>query len=81
MTTPEQQRTTSEPRSSAGAGSLVGPMTMLTLAIICGAASLALTVFGVWPAVVLVVLCAGLAAYSVSRIRKHDAHPDRRAAR
>lgn len=51
---------------------MVGPMAMLTLAIICGAASLALTVFGVWPAVVLVVLCAGLAAYAVSKIRKHE---------
>jgi hypothetical protein len=53
---------------------MVGPMAMLTLAIICGAASLALTVFGVWPAVLLVVLCAGLAAYAVSKIRKHEPH-------
>jgi hypothetical protein len=51
---------------------MVGPMAMLTLAIICGAASLALTVFGAWPAVVLVVLCAALAAYAVSKIRKHE---------
>jgi hypothetical protein len=42
------------------------------LAIACGAASLALTVFGVWPAAILVVLCAVLIAYAVSRVRKHD---------
>jgi Flp pilus assembly protein TadB len=77
MTTFEQQRATTEPRTSAGAGWMVGPMAMLTLAIICGAASLALTVFGVWPAVVLVVLCAALAAYAVSKIRKHEPRSQR----
>jgi uncharacterized protein (DUF58 family) len=51
---------------------LAMPIAALMLAIICGAASLALTVFGVWPAVLLVLLCAALATYAVSRIRKRD---------
>lgn len=77
MTTSEQQRLSDEPRSSEGTNSLAVPIALLMLAIICGAASVALTVFGVWPAALLVLLCAALAAYSVSRIRKHDARPHR----
>jgi Flp pilus assembly protein TadB len=72
MTTSEQRRMVNEPRTSAGAGSLAMPIAVLMLAVICGAASLALTVFGVWPAVLLVLLCAALATYAVGRIRKRD---------
>lgn len=71
VTTPEQDRT-AEPRTS-DSGSLAFPIAMLMAALICGAASLTLTVFGVWPAAVLVLASAGLAWYAVSRIRRFDA--------
>jgi len=53
------------------------PIGMLMLALVCGAASLALTVFGVWPAALLVLLSALLAGYSFKKIRKNDAASDR----
>lgn len=77
MTTPEQQRVTTEERTSAGASSLAVPMVLLILAIVCGAASLALTVFGVWPAALLVLLCGVLAAYAVTKVRKHEPRSSR----
>jgi fatty acid desaturase len=72
MTTPEQEPG-SEPRASEEASSLAVPIGLLIVAILCGAASLALVVFGVWPAVILLVACAGMASISVHKIRKHDA--------
>jgi hypothetical protein len=71
MTTSEEQRM-AELRTSSS-GSLALPMGMLMLALICGAASLILTVFGVWPAAILVLACAGLASYAVRRLKRFDA--------
>lgn len=72
MTTSEHERA-DEPRTPQGSGSLALPIAMLIVAMILGAASLTVVVFGAWPAVILVLLSAGLAAYALSRIRRHDA--------
>jgi fatty acid desaturase len=72
MTTPEQEHAT-EPRTSEGASSLAVPIGLLILAILFGAASLALVVFGVWPAVILLIGCTAMASISLHKIRKHDA--------
>jgi hypothetical protein len=77
MTTPEQQRAT-QPRTSEDSESLAFPIGMLMLAMLFGAGSLTLTVFGVWPAAVLVLASAALAFYAVKRIRRYDATTNRR---
>lgn len=45
---------------------------MLMLAILFGAAAVTLTVFGVWPAILLVIACAMLASFAWHKIKKRD---------
>jgi len=69
MTTPEQARAT-QPRSAHSPSDAGGPIALIILAILCGAGAFVLTVFGVWPAAILIVAATLLAALAKHLLRK-----------
>jgi fatty acid desaturase len=71
MTTEEQART-EQPRSTRGPTDAAGPLVLIILAILCGAGALVLVVFGVWPAVILMLAAGLFAVMGKRRLRKID---------
>jgi hypothetical protein len=69
MTTPEQARS-AEPRSAHPPSDAGGPIALIILAILCGAAAFVLTVFGVWPAAILIAVSVALAWLAKYLLRK-----------
>lgn len=70
MTTPDQ-RHIDEPRSSEvapneGAGAIL----LIIFAVVCGAAAVGLTVFGVWPALLLLIFAAMAAMLAKKRLKR-----------
>ena len=75
MPTADQAREAA--RRAQDSPSFALPIALLILAIIAGVGALALTVFGVWPGVILVVACAAAAAIAVHKIKKQSALEER----
>jgi hypothetical protein len=67
---PEQPHPDTEPefRSSP---QMALPIAMIILAVPCGIGAWALVIFGVWPAVILLMVSAGLVALARLQIRRN----------
>jgi len=74
MTQPEPRTALpASPDTTPGATTAGGSIALIILAILCGALSLVLVVFGMWPAVILLLVAGGLGLAAKRRLRKLEA--------